>query len=71
MPKKNSPKYVKHLFLKIIIYAITFIVSVFFFYEISTIGNPFMDPFPPYIIWGGMFVIIISLVYRIVQVSKS
>jgi len=65
--KKKSQLFPK----SIILFSIYFIIIIggFFIYE-CTIGNPFMDPISPAILWGSMCTIAILLGYKIYQASK-
>lgn len=70
--KKVSPTIKNNLLpLYILICTITFIICFFSIYEFTNVGNPFMDPITPYILWGGMSLIILSLTFRIFQALHS
>ena len=62
--KKSSPMTKSHILFIILFASIATIIILFTIYEFLIIGNPFMDPVTPNLLWGGIFLVTISFAFR-------
>lgn len=68
--KKSSPTTKSHVLFIILFISIATIVSLFTIYEFLIIGNPFMDPITPNLLWAGIFVVTFSFAFRYFTLKK-
>ncbi len=68
--KKSSPTTKSHVIFIILFMSIATIITLFTIYEFLIIGNPFMDPITPNLLWGGIFLVTFSLGFRYFTLKK-
>ncbi len=68
--KKSSPATKSHVIFIILFMSIATIITLFTIYEFFIIGNPFMDPITPNLLWGGIFLVTFSLGFRYFTLKK-
>jgi len=68
--KKSSPMTKSHILFIILFTSIATIITLFTIYEFLIIGNPFMDPITPNLLWGGIFLVTFSFAFRYYTAKK-
>ena len=68
--KKSSPTNKSHTLFIILFISIATIITLFTIYEFLIIGNPFMDPITPNLLWGGIFLVTFSFGFRYFTLKK-
>ncbi len=68
--KKSSPITKSHIPFIILFVSFTTIITLFTIYEFLIIGNPFMDPITPNLLWGGIFLVTFSFAFRYFTTKK-
>ena len=68
--KKSSPTNKSQVLFIILFMSIATIITLFTIYEFLIIGNPFMDPVTPNLLWGGIFLVTFSFGFRYFTIKK-
>ncbi len=66
--KEKTPK---NRSLNSFLIAISTVVTIFFIYELTIVGNPFFDPIVPYYLWGCFFLVMSLFIFRYLQLIKN
>ena len=70
LEKKSSPTTKSRVLFPVLFLSFVALISIFTIYEFLTIGNPFMDPVTPNILWGSILLVRFSFAFRCLNRKK-